>query len=114
LPIDKILGRSVASVEQAFTAQSEGADYVAVGSIYPTSSKTLTTTPARVVGLETLREIRQVVSLPVVAIGGINRDNASQVIAAGASSVAVISAVLGAESPKEAARQIVDSLEIIK
>ncbi len=49
--------------------------------------------------------------LPLVAIGGITRDNASEVIAAGADSIAVISAVLGAESPEEASRQIIDSLE---
>jgi len=112
LPIDKILGCSTTTVEQAVKAQSEGADYVAVGSIYPTSSKTQTITPAKVVGLETLRQIRQAVSLPLVAIGGINKDNASEVIAAGADSVAVISAVLGADSPEEATRQIIKGLEI--
>jgi thiamine-phosphate pyrophosphorylase len=51
------------------------------------------------------------VGLPLVAIGGITKDNAAAVIAAGADSVAVISAVLGAESPEEAARQIVARIE---
>ena len=111
LPLGKIIGCSTTAVEQAVRAQSEGADYIAVGAIYPTSSKTLATTPAKVVGLETLRQVRQAVTLPLVAIGGINKDNASEVIAAGADAVAVISAVLGAESPEEATRQIVDSLE---
>jgi len=114
LPLGKIVGCSTTTVEQAVTAQSEGADYIAVGAIYPTSSKTSTTTPAKVVGLETLRRVRQAVTLPLVAIGGITRDNASEVMAAGADSVAVISAVLGAESPEEASRQIVNSLEIQK
>lgn len=107
LPIDKILGCSTTTVEQAVTAESDGADYIAVGSIYPTTSKET----AKVIGLDGLRQIRQAVALPLVAIGGITQDNAAEVIAAGASSVAVISAILQAESPEEAARQIVARLE---
>ena len=80
LPIDKILGCSTTTVEQAIAAESEGADYIAVGSIYPTTPKET----AKVVGLEMLRQIRQAVSLPLVAIGGITKDNAAEVIAAGA------------------------------
>jgi len=110
LPIDKILGVSTTSVEQATMAESEGADYIAVGSIHPTTSKET----AKVIGLEGLRQIRQAVTLPVVAIGGITRDNATEVIAAGADSVAVISAILQAESPEEAAQQIVARLEVPK
>ncbi len=110
LPLGKILGCSARTIEQVTAAQSEGADYIGVGAMYPTSSKDVAT----VVGPERLRQIRQAVSLPLVAIGGITKDNASEVIAAGADAVAVISAVLSAESPEEAARQIVNSLEIQK
>jgi len=110
LPIGKILGCSTTTVDQAITAETEGADYIAVGSIYPTSSKET----AKVVGLERLRQIRQAVSLPLVAIGGVTKDNAAEILAAGADSVAVISAILGAESPEEAARQIVARLEAQK
>lgn len=110
LPLGTILGCSVATVEQAVTAQAEGADYVAVGSIYPTPSKE----GVEIVGLERLRQIRQAVSLPLVAIGGITKDNAPEVMAGGADSVAVISAVLGAQSPEEASRQIVDRMETKK
>jgi len=110
LPIDKILGISARTVELATAAQSEGADYLGVGAMYPTSTKET----AVVVGLERLRQIRQAVSLPLVAIGGITKDNASEVMAAGASSVAVISAILQAESPQEAARQIAGKLETPK
>jgi len=106
LPIDKILGCSTTNIDQAISAQSEGADYIAVGAIYPTLSKTSTTTPAKVVGLETLRQVRQVIRLPIVAIGSINKENVAEVLAVGADSVAVISAILQAESPEEAARQI--------
>ncbi len=107
LAIDKILGGSARTVDQALAAKSEGADYIAVGSIYPTTSKET----AVVVGLERLRQIRQAVSLPLVAIGGITENNAAEVIAAGASSVAVISAVLHAKDIEAAAREIVDKLE---
>jgi thiamine-phosphate pyrophosphorylase len=107
LPMDKILGTSARTVEQATAAQSEGADYLGIGAMYPTSTKET----AEVVGLERLRQIRQAVPLPLVAIGGITGDNAAEIIAAGADSVAVISAVLRADSPEEASRQIVNSIE---
>ncbi|MBA7569356.1 Thiamine-phosphate synthase [subsurface metagenome] len=108
LPMDKILGCSTTTVDQAITAESEGADYIAAGSIYPTSSKAT----AKVVGLERLLQIRQAISLPLVAIGGITKDNAAEVLAAGVDSVAVISAILQAESPEEAARQIAARFEV--
>jgi thiamine-phosphate pyrophosphorylase len=107
LPIDKILGCSARTAEKAVAAQSEGADYIAVGAMYPTPSREA----AEVVGPERLKQIRQAVTLPLVAIGGISRDNLSQVLAAGADSVAVISAVLGAEDVEEASRQIASIIE---
>ncbi|MBI4284233.1 MAG: thiamine phosphate synthase [Chloroflexi bacterium] len=114
LPLGKIVGCSSTTVEQATKAQSQGADYIAVGAMYATLSKTTTTTPAVVVGLERLRQIRQAIPLPLVAIGGITEDNAAQVIAAGADSLAVISAILGAASPEKAARLIASKFEIAK
>lgn len=110
LPIDIILGCSVTTVAQAKTAESSGADYIAVGSVHPTSSKE----KAKVVGLERLRQIRQAVSLPLVAIGGINKDNVAEVVAAGADAVAVITAVLQAKDVEEAARQIIAGFEVGK
>jgi len=110
LPMDKILGCSTTTVDQAIAAESEGADYIAVGSMYPTPSKET----AEVVGLDRLRQIRQAVTSPLVAIGGITKDNAAEVIAAGADAVAVISAVLQAEDIEEATRQIIDRLEAQK
>jgi thiamine-phosphate pyrophosphorylase len=107
LPIDKVLGCSVRTVDKAVVAQSEGADYIAVGAMYPTPSKET----AKVVGPERLKEMRPAVTLPLVAIGGINTENVSKVLAAGADSVAVISAVLGAEDVEEATRQIVKRIE---
>jgi len=106
LPIDKILGNSASAVEEAVAAESDGADYIAVSAIYPTSSKE----GEKVVGLDRLREIRKAVTLPLVAVGGITLDNAADVIAAGADSVAVISAVLETEDIEKATRQIVERL----
>jgi len=108
LPMNMVLGCSVTSVEKAVATDADGADYIAVGSMYPTPSKE----KAVIVGLETLRQVRQATSRPLVAIGGITRDNAAEVIAAGADAVAVIRAVVSAESSEEAARQIVAALEV--
>ena len=108
LPIDKLIGCSVATAEEARNAEAEGADYIAVGSIYPTRSKA----DATVVGLKRLRQIRKAVSLPIVAIGGIDAGNARDVIDAGADAVAVISAVLGAKDIEKAARKIAERLEV--
>jgi thiamine-phosphate pyrophosphorylase len=107
LPQDRILGCSTAKVEEVIEAQAQGADYVAVGSIYPTSSKEHT----RPAGLETLHEVREATRLPIVAIGGINEDNIAEVMNAGADAVAVISAVLGAGDPAAAARRLISRTE---
>ena len=103
LPIDKIVGCSVDTVPQAIRAQEKGADYIAVGSIFPTATKE----DATVVGIDRLKEVKEVVSCPLVAIGGINEDNIGRVIATGADSVAVISAVLAKEDIKRTVEQLV-------
>jgi thiamine-phosphate pyrophosphorylase len=108
LPIDKILGCSTTTVEEALKAESEGADYIAVGAIYPTPSKA----GAIVVGLERLCQIRGAVSIPIVAIGGIGVENAPEVVEAGADAIAVIGAVLGAEDVEETARRLRESMEV--
>jgi thiamine-phosphate pyrophosphorylase len=107
LPIDMIVGVSVTTVRQARAAESNGADYIAVGSMYPTESKET----AKVVGLERLREIREAVGLPLVAIGGINQDNAAEVAAAGADGVAVIGAIMQAENIEKASRKLIKAFE---
>ncbi len=104
LPADKILGCSSATLEEALNAEKEGADYIAVGSIYSTPSKS----GARLAGLKTLRQVKKKVSVPVVAIGGINEDNITHVISAGANAVAVISAVLGADDIREASQRLTE------
>lgn len=100
----QLLGRSNSTLEEVMDSQSQGADYIAVGAIFPTTSKEPERT--RHAGLETLKQIKDAVATPVVAIGGINEENVDQVIAAGADAVAVISAVVGASNPEEAARRL--------
>jgi thiamine-phosphate diphosphorylase len=102
LPAGFLLGTSTNSVEEAQRAEYEGAAYVAVGSIFSTTSKE-TTRPA---SLEILREVKAAVSVPVVAIGGIAEGNVDSVIAAGADAVAVISAVCLADDVGAAARRL--------
>jgi thiamine-phosphate pyrophosphorylase len=107
LPIDKVVGLSTTTLAQAQKAEAEGADYVAVGSIFPSPTKA----SATVVGLERLCQIKQAISIPVVAIGGINRENIAGIMAAGADSAAVISAVLNQRNIEAATRQLVEEIE---
>lgn len=90
------------ALERALRAEAEGADYVAFGSFFPSTQK-----PDAVrVDLETLTEARAVLTVPIVAIGGISPANAKTLIAAGADSVAVISAVFGQRDVEAAARKL--------
>jgi len=86
-----IIGISATSVEQAIEAERDGADYVALGPIFPTASKK---DAADACGIEMLKEVRASILIPLVAIGGINTSNIAEVIAAGADGVAVISSVV--------------------
>ncbi len=102
-----ILGVSTHSIEQAQRAQVDGADYVAVGSIYPTGTKA----EYQLVGLDLLRRIRPLIRVPLVAIGGITPANAGEVIRAGADAVAVISALGGAPDPAQATREFLKQIK---
>lgn len=99
---DIILGVSVQTVAQAKLAQMQGADYLGVGAVFPTSSKA----DADSVTFETLKEICQSVSIPVVAIGGINSDNVLKLSESGISGIAVISAIFAAKDIKKAAKEL--------
>lgn len=99
---DKILGISTHSLTEALAAEALGADYVGFGALYPTASKEVEAAP----GLEGLGELRGKLGIPVVAIGGINRDNACAAIDAGANGCAVISAVLSSRHPAVAATEL--------
>lgn len=90
---DKILGVSAQTVEQARQAAREGADYLGVGAVFPTSTKP----DAELVPLPTLRAICQAVSIPVVAIGGIHQANLLSLSGLGLSGVSLISAIFAAQ-----------------
>jgi thiamine-phosphate pyrophosphorylase len=107
LPIDKMLGASAKTVEEARAAQSAGADYLGVGAMYATVTKA----GAAVVGPGRIKELKKSVNLPIVAIGGINKDNIGNVVKAGADAAAVISAVMEAADIEQATRQLVAIIE---
>lgn len=86
---DKILGVSAQTVKQAIEAQKCGADYLGTGAVFPTGSKD----DAQVLGVQTLKEICSAVNIPVVAIGGISKDNILELKKSGIAGVSVISAI---------------------
>lgn len=101
-----ILGLSTHSVEQARAAQAAGADYVAVGSMFPTGTKP----DFQLVGPALVRTLRPEIRVPLIAIGGITLDNVGEVVRAGADGVAVISAVCAAPDPRAATERFLDAI----
>ena len=99
---EKIIGVSAQTVEQALLAQRRGADYLGVGAVFPTTSKD----DATEVSFETLKAICQAVSIPVVAIGGIGKDNIQQLSGSGICGIAVISAIFAQKDIEGAAREL--------
>lgn len=102
---DKIIGVSAQTVEQAIEAEKNGADYLGVGSIFSTSTKL----DADDVSLETLRAICDTVSIPVVAIGGINKGNILDLKGTHVDGVAVVSAIFAAKNIKEETKVLLDT-----
>lgn len=92
---DKILGISAGTVEEAIAAEQAGADYIGVGAVFGTSTKK----NARNLTVEKLKEITASVSIPVVAIGGINENNVMELSGSGIQGIAVISAIFASENP---------------
>ena len=99
---DKILGISAGTVEEAQAAEAAGADYIGVGAVFGTSTKK----NARNLSVEKLREITDAVSIPVVAIGGINARNLMELSGSGVDGVAVVSAIFAAEDPGKATAEL--------
>ena len=98
-----IIGISAEALADAIEAEKGGADYLGVSPIYATPTKTDTAPP---LGLEGLRAIRAAVNLPLVAIGGLNRDNSAAVIQNGGDGLAVVSAIVAADDPVTAAADL--------
>lgn len=100
---DAIIGLSVENRTELLTAEDHDIDYVGISPVFSTSTKTDTHEPW---GLEGLRWAREHSGLPLVAIGGIHRDNAADVIRAGAHSLAVVTEICSASDPEKAARDL--------
>ena len=96
---DKIVGATTKTVEQAKEAFEQGADYLGVGAIYPTTTKVKTV----LTSTDTLAEICKSVSIPVNAIGGLNKDNVDILKGIGISGICVVSAIMKAENPEKEA-----------
>ncbi len=99
---EKIIGVSVSTVEEAVQAEIDGANYLGVGAMFATNTKT----DAKLVTLDTLKKIRAAVKIPIVAIGGINLETISKIKPAKIDGVAVVSAIIAAENPEIAAKNL--------
>ena len=99
-----LLGVSASSIAEAIQAQQDGADYLGVGAMFPTGTKT----DAESVSMEELQKIRTAVSLPIVVIGGINKGNAGRFKPMGIEGLAVVSAIIAQSDIKAAAAELKD------
>jgi len=104
----KIIGGTAATLDEAIAAEREGADYLGFGHIYPTASKQKRGAPK---GPEALAEVCRALSIPVIAIGGIDRENFLPVLDAGVWGIAVIAAVCAAANPTLAARELKNGID---
>jgi len=104
---NKLVGVSTHNMEQFQRAAASSADYIAVGPIFATGTKS---NPDPVVGAQFIQKVRPLTDKPIVAIGGITLERAPEIIESGADSVAVISDILGAPEPGMRARQYIDLL----
>lgn len=98
-----IIGISAESLQDAIDAQAQGADYIGISPVFNSDTKKDIATP---LGLEGITNIRKQTSIPLVAIGGINKENIKSVIQAGADGIAVVSAIVSADSPEVSAREL--------
>ena len=102
LGLDKMIGVSAQTVEQAVMAEQNGADYLGVGAVFPTGSKA----DALEVSHDTLKAICKAVKIPVIAIGGISKENILELSGSGICGIAVISAIFAKDDIEEAAREL--------
>ena len=99
---DKILGVSAGTLEEAVKAEKDGADYLGVGAMFPTATKT----DADITSMETLKKILETVHIPVVVIGGINQKTIPQFKGLDIAGYAIVSAIMASRQPKEAAAEL--------
>lgn len=100
---NKIIGLSVESIEDAIEADQLNIDYIGISPVFSTHTKTDIATP---LGIEGVRKITEICHHPSVGIGGINLNNAADIIAAGAKGIAIVSAIMSANDPLKAATEL--------
>ncbi len=106
---EKVIGLSVQTVDQAVEGKKAGVDYLAVSGVFPTKTKL---DVGAVLGLDFIEEIVNIAgAVPVIAIGGINRNNASEIIRRGAAGVAVVSAVVSAVDIRKACKELLEAVK---
>ncbi|WP_296844960.1 thiamine phosphate synthase [uncultured Methanobrevibacter sp.] len=99
---DKIVGVSAATIEEARKAESDGADYIGAGAVFPTATKD----DAPKITKKDLKEIVESISIPVVAIGGITLNNAHELNDTGIAGLSVVSAIMSSENPKKSSEEL--------
>ena len=99
---DKIVGVSAATIEEAKKAESDGADYIGTGAVFPTATKD----DAPKITKKDLKEIVESISIPVVAIGGITLNNAHELNDTGIAGLSVVSAIMSSENPKKSSEEL--------
>jgi thiamine-phosphate pyrophosphorylase len=108
---DKIIGLTVHNINEAIEAEKKGADYIGLSPIYDTSTKK---DAGRGIGLERIREVKNAIEIPIVAIGGINKENCESVIRHGADSLVAISAVVCSDDVKRETKCFVEIIRRMK
>ena len=101
---DKILGVSAATIDEAIKAEKDGADYIGTGAVFPTATKD----DAPSITKQDLNDVVDSINIPVVAIGGITLENASQLKDTGIAGLSVVSAIMSAENPKKASQDLLN------
>lgn len=108
---DFIIGASAGSVEEAIEKENMGADYIAVSPVFSTPTKPDAGPP---LGLEGIKEMKKFVKVPLIGIGGINKENVIDVMRSGADGVAVVSAIVSSEDPEKSARELRELIQRAK
>ena len=101
---DKIVGVSAATIEEAKKAEKDGADYIGTGAVFPTATKD----DAPKITKKDLKEIVDSINIPVVAIGGITIENASELIDTGISGLSVVSAIVSSDDPNKSSEKLLN------
>lgn len=113
LGADKIIGITAIKMKDIMKAEKDGADYLGIGSVYKTDSKKVSEEKDGI-GIQGIKNIKKITSLPLIAVGGLNSKNAAEVVRAGADAISVISALTRAENVKNSAKNLNEIIISVK